>query len=85
MMKRTKIISTLGPATNNNNILKRILQEGVDVIRLNGSHYRNKENIKEDIELIRKVSDELNKHTAIFLISKVPKLESGHLRMMGLY
>ena len=83
MMKRTKIISTLGPATNNNNILKRILQEGVDVIRLNGSHYRNKENIKEDIELIRKVSDELNKHTAIFFDLQGPKIRVGSFENDG--
>ena len=47
-MKRTKIIATLGPATNNEDVLKRkILEEGVDVIRLNGSHYRDPENIKQ--------------------------------------
>ena len=39
-MKRTKIIATLGPATNNEETLSKILQEGVDVIRLNGSHYQ---------------------------------------------
>ena len=31
-MKRTKIIATLGPATNNKDILKRIIEEGVELI-----------------------------------------------------
>ena len=65
-MKRTKVIATLGPSTNNKDVLKRILQEGVDVIRLNGSHYRSKDNIKKDIDLIRETAHELKKHTAIF-------------------
>ena len=65
-MKRTKIIATLGPATNNEETLSKILQEGVDVIRLNGSHYRNPENIKSDIELVRNTAEKVNKHTAIF-------------------
>ena len=55
-MKRTKIIATLGPATNNKDVLKRILEEGVDVIRLNGSHYRSNENIKQDVELVRETA-----------------------------
>jgi pyruvate kinase len=73
-MKRTKIIATLGPATNSPEVLKRIFLEGVDVIRLNGSHYRDKTAIKNDIDLIRRVSDMLNKNTAIFFDLQGPKI-----------
>ena len=66
-MKRTKIIATLGPSSNNVEILSELLKEGVDVIRLNGSHYRVKENVLEDIQLVRRVAKELNKNVAIFL------------------
>ena len=82
-MKRTKIIATLGPATNNSDTLKRILEEGVDVIRLNGSHYRSQENIKDDIELIRKTASSINKHTAIFLDLQGPKIRVGKFKKNG--
>ena len=82
-MKRTKIIATLGPATNNKEVLKKILQEGVDVIRLNGSHYRSKENIKNDIDLVRETSAEINKHTAIFFDLQGPKIRIGRFEKDG--
>ncbi len=82
-MKRTKIIATLGPSTNNKDILKRILQEGVDVIRLNGSHYRAKENVKKDIDLVRETAAELNKHTAIFFDLQGPKIRVGKFEKDG--
>jgi len=82
-MKRTKIIATLGPATNNKEVLKKILQEGVDVIRLNGSHYRSKDNIKQDVELVRETANELNKHTAIFFDLQGPKIRIGKFEKDG--
>lgn len=82
-MKRTKIIATLGPATNNKEILKQILEEGVDVIRLNGSHYRSNDNIKKDVELVRETAKELNKHTAIFFDLQGPKIRVGKFEKDG--
>ncbi len=82
-MKRTKIIATLGPSTNQPDVLKRILQEGVDVIRLNGSHYREKEAVKKDIQLVRDVSDHLKKHTAIFFDLQGPKIRVGAFENNG--
>ena len=81
-MKRTKIIATLGPATNNKQNLTRILEEGVDVIRLNGSHYRSHENIKKDVELIRETAAEINKNTAIFF-DQGPKIRVGTFEKDG--
>ncbi|MEK9727646.1 MAG: pyruvate kinase [Candidatus Margulisiibacteriota bacterium] len=82
-MKRTKIIATLGPATNNKENLKKILQEGVDVIRLNGSHYRSHENIKRDIDLIRETSQEIGRYTAIFFDLQGPKIRVGTFQKDG--
>jgi len=82
-MKRTKIIATLGPATNNEETLQRILLEGVDVIRLNGSHYRSQDNIKDDISLIRRTAEAINKHTAIFLDLQGPKIRVGKFKKNG--
>ena len=76
-MKRTKIIATLGPATNNEATLKTMLQAGVDVIRLNGSHYRSQEAIQDDIALVRSVSDAIQKNVAIFFDLQGPKIRVG--------
>ncbi len=82
-MKRTKIIATLGPSTNNKDILKRILQEGVDVIRLNGSHYRSNDRIESDIKLVRETAKDLKKHTAIFFDLQGPKIRVGTFEKDG--
>ena len=60
-MKQTKIIATLGPATNTKDVLSKIIQEGVDVIRLNGSHYRDHSDVIKDVTLIRDVSKQVDK------------------------
>ena len=82
-MKRTKIIATLGPATNSEKVLKQILQEGVDIIRLNGSHYREKSNIKNDVDLVRKVAASINKNIAIFFDLQGPKIRVGQFEKGG--
>ncbi|MGA0242087.1 MAG: pyruvate kinase [Candidatus Marinamargulisbacteria bacterium] len=82
-MKRTKIIATLGPATNNPENLTRILEEGVDVIRLNGSHYRSQDAIQKDIQLVRDTSNAIGKHTAIFFDLQGPKIRVGAFEKEG--
>ncbi len=39
--KKTKIVATLGPAVNSKSILKKILDEGVNVLRINFSHAKH--------------------------------------------
>ena len=82
-MKRTKIIATLGPATNNEETLAQLFEEGVDIIRLNGSHYRDKNDVKNDVELIRRVSQQTNKHIAIFFDLQGPKIRIGTFKKDG--
>ena len=79
-MKRTKIIATLGPATNNEETLAQLFEEGVDIIRLNGSHYRDKNDVQNDVELIRSVSKNINKHIAIFFDLQGPKIRIGKFK-----
>ena len=45
-MRRTKIIATLGPATNDAKMLDRIIEAGVDVVRINFSHGNPEEHIE---------------------------------------
>jgi len=52
MFRRTKIVATLGPATDDPKILDKIIEAGVDVVRINFSHGANEEH-KERVEKIR--------------------------------
>ena len=54
-MRRTKIVASLGPATDNAEVLKRLFVAGVDVIRLNFSHAGHAETRKR-VELVRSVA-----------------------------
>jgi len=67
--KKTKIVATLGPATSKKEVLREMMNAGVDVFRINFSH-ANYEDVKERIQLIRELNDELQTNTAIFMIGK---------------
>jgi len=55
--KKTKIVATLGPATSSKDTLKRMLQEGVNVFRINFSH-ADYEDVKERVQMIRELNEE---------------------------
>jgi len=72
-LRRTKIIATLGPATDAPGMLKRILEEGVDVVRLNMSH-GNAEDQQRRVEEVRAVAAELGREVAILADLQGPKI-----------
>ncbi len=72
-MRRTKIICTMGPATDDEKILKDLMLAGMDVARLNFSHGTHEE-AKVKIDLIKKVRDELDIPVAILLDTKGPEI-----------
>ena len=72
-MRKTKIVATLGPATNNKKALRTIIQSGANVIRLNFSH-GNQETLQENIDLIKEVRDELNMPIAIMVDTRGPEV-----------
>lgn len=74
--KKTKIVATLGPATSNKEVLREMMNAGVDVFRINFSH-ANYEDVKERIGLIRELNEELDNHTAILADLQGPKLRVG--------
>ena len=55
--KKTKIVATLGPATSKKEILKAMIDEGVNVFRINFSH-ADYDDVKERIEMIRELNEE---------------------------
>ena len=74
--KKTKIVATLGPATSKREVLKEMMEAGVDVFRINFSH-ANYEDVKERIDLIRDLNNELQVNTSILADLQGPKLRVG--------
>lgn len=72
-MRKTKIVATLGPATNNYKALKSIIQNGANVIRINFSH-GNVEQHQESIDLIKQIRNELNTPVAIMIDTRGPEV-----------
>jgi pyruvate kinase len=77
---KTKIIATLGPASDSEDILKEMFDAGTDVIRLNASHQSNPKVIKAQVNRIRAVSQKLNRHVGIFLDLQGPKIRVGKFK-----
>ncbi|MEN6333016.1 MAG: pyruvate kinase [Phycisphaerales bacterium] len=63
-MPRTKIVATLGPASNNYTVLMKMVRAGLDVVRLNFSHGTHKEHL-ESINLIRRINRKYRRHIRI--------------------
>ena len=76
MIRKTKIIATIGPATSSKEMLKALIQKGVNVCRLNLSHLSYKD-AKEIISKIKEINQELSVHTAILADLQGPKIRLG--------
>ncbi len=74
--KKTKIVATLGPATSKKEVLKEMIQAGVDVFRINFSHADYKD-VTKRIEMIRELNEELGTYTSILADLQGPKLRVG--------
>lgn len=74
--KKTKIVATLGPATSKKEVLRDMMNAGVDVFRINFSH-ASYDDVTERIKLIRKLDTELGTHTTILADLQGPKLRVG--------
>jgi len=72
-MRKTKIICTLGPATDDTDVLRRIFLTGMDVARLNFSHGTHEEHLKR-VEIFKQIRDELKKPVALLLDTKGPEI-----------
>jgi len=79
MIRKTKIIATIGPATSSKEMLKKIIRKGVNVCRLNFSHLTHYE-AKEIISNIKEINQELHAHTAILADLQGPKIRVGEFK-----
>ncbi len=76
--RKTKIVITIGPATQSEDKIEELINEGVDVFRMNFSHGDHKSH-KEIYNKIRKISRKLGKHTAILQDLSGPKIRLGEI------
>src|SRR5438105_1030182 len=78
MSRRTKIVATVGPASWDEPVLRRLIQEGVDVIRLNFSHARH-DLAAEIIERVHRLADEVGRNVAILQDLQGPRIRTGEV------
>lgn len=71
-MRKTKIICTIGPASDSQEVLEKMCKAGMNVARLNFSHGTHEQH-KEKIEMIKAVREKLNMPIAIMLDTKGPE------------
>jgi len=76
---RAKIICTIGPASEDENVLRKLIQSGMDIARLNFSHGSHQDHLQK-IEHIRKVSKKLGKPVAILQDLQGPKIRIGKFK-----
>ena len=74
--KKTKIVATLGPATDSKEILTSLAKEGVNVFRINFSH-ADYDNVRKTVKIIREINAENGYNVAILADLQGPKLRVG--------
>lgn len=77
-MRKTKIVITLGPSTSELEMIKTLIQRGVNVFRLNFSH-GDYETHTQNISMIRQASKELDREVAILQDISGPKVRIGKI------
>jgi pyruvate kinase len=75
-VKKTKIVATLGPATSKKEVLRSMINAGVDVFRINFSH-ADYDDVTERVKMIRELNEELGTNTSILADLQGPKLRVG--------
>ena len=78
-MRKTKIICTLGPATDKPDVLRRLIENGADVLRLNMSHAQH-DWVRKIVPRIRATADELGRNVAVLLDTQGPAIRTGDLK-----
>lgn len=78
MNRKTKIVATIGPATESKEVLKQLILKGVNVCRLNFSHGKHEDH-KKVVENVRALDEELGTHTALLADLQGPKLRVGQM------
>jgi len=78
-MRKTKIICTLGPATDQTNVLRQLIQKGADVFRLNMSHADHR-SVRKIVPRVRALAEEARRSVGILLDTQGPAIRIGDLK-----
>jgi pyruvate kinase len=78
-MRKTKIICTLGPATEKTEILRQLIQKGTDVFRLNMSHASH-DWVRDIVPRIRMLAQKAGRPVALLLDTQGPAIRTGDLK-----
>ena len=78
-MRKTKIVCTIGPASESEEMLEKLINAGMNVARLNFSHGSHEEH-KARIDTIRKVAKRLNKTIGLLLDTKGPEIRTHNMK-----
>ncbi|MGC7705659.1 pyruvate kinase [Staphylococcus epidermidis] len=78
-MRKTKIVCTIGPASESEEMLEKLMNAGMNVARLNFSHGNHEEH-KARIDTIRKVAKRLNKTIGLLLDTKGPEIRTHNMK-----
>ena len=76
---KTKIVATVGPASNNKEMLRALVKEGVDVFRLNFSHGTHEDHLKV-INLVREINAEMGTNVALLQDLQGPKIRVNDMQ-----
>jgi pyruvate kinase len=77
-MRKTKIICTLGPASEDSGVIRRMIEAGTDVFRLNMSHAQH-EWVREIVPRVREIAQQLERNVALLLDTQGPAIRTGVL------
>ena len=78
-MKKTKIICTMGPNSNDKELMRKLIQEGMDIARFNFSHGDHAEQ-KARMDMLKELREEENRPVAILLDTKGPEIRTCLLK-----
>jgi pyruvate kinase len=84
MIRRTKILCTIGPASDSRQMLRKLIKAGMDGVRINFSHGTNEEHGKV-IETVRQLSKEVRKPVAVVIDLQGPKSRIGDVEEGGVF
>lgn len=82
-MRKTKIVCTIGPTSENEEMLSKLISNGMNAARLNFSHGSYEEHGRR-IELVKKLRKNTNKPIGIILDTKGPEIRTGNFKNNGL-
>lgn len=78
-MRKTKIVCTLGPSTDDEKVLEQLMKAGMNVARCNFSHGSHEEH-KERMDKVKKIREKCDRPVALLLDTKGPEIRTGNFK-----